>query len=164
LDNKVIFSENRSLIKDLKSLDDSTLGGSSSSKVEVIDIVDPDDKNPNVPIKVIQFDGIVKYDDEIAQRIKTRGSFCAMKAYFTKVLDLRDYEGFGLTVKSSTDLSFQFNMNCETMFQRDLFQVTLQIPANNWYTFHVPFHYFRQIRILIIISNLGLFIIHIADW
>jgi len=74
--------------------------------------------------------------------VAVRG-YCAIKGYFSTPVDLRDYQGFELEVKSSTCQRFIFNTSFESLFDGDLYQVAVDLPANQWCTLHVPFSVFR---------------------
>ena len=131
-----IYSTNSSHVKTWQSYNDRAYKGMSSCQVEIIKTESTEN---------IVFKGELKYNEDIVKSNQSmKGTFCACKGSFSSVLDLRDYEGFSLTVKSfDKDAFFTFNMYCESQFERDLYQIPLQIPKDKWFTFHIPFHLFK---------------------
>ena len=117
-----------------KALSDKDYGGTSECMTEV---VEKDDVQG-----VMVFKGIVNFSESTAEATNAVGGFCAVKGFLQRPVDLRDYMGFSMEVKSISSQVFTFNMTCESLFDDDLYQ--LEIPVNEeWTTVHLPFHLFK---------------------
>jgi hypothetical protein len=140
-----IYSTNSSHIKTWKSYDDRSYRGQSCGQLEILKFSESTDQQ-QLNTNIVNFKGELIFNEDIAKFNRAKGAFCACKGTFTSVLDLRDYEGFSLKVLSvDQDLSFTFNMYCESQFERDLYQIVLQVPKNEWFTFHIPFYLFKYV-------------------
>ena len=93
------------------------------------------------------FKGRVVFDEEIAQRMHTRSGFCALRGSLKDTLDLRDYEGLELYMKSNTPVLVTLNMGCESYFDSDIFQFHFHV-QDTWRKYHIPFHKFMWVNYL----------------
>lgn len=93
------------------------------------------------------FKGRVVFDEEIAQRMHTRSGFCALRGSLKDTLDLRDYEGLELYMKSNTPVLVTLNMGCESYFDSDIFQFHFHV-HDTWRKYHIPFHKFMWVNYL----------------
>lgn len=75
-------------------------------------------------------------------RIPTRG-FCAFKYNFKSILDLRDTEGLEVILRSATNRTFIFNMSCVSLFEGDIYQIALELPAEKWVCMQIPYEALR---------------------
>ena len=137
----VVFNSQSSCVESWKSYDDRTYKGKSCSMVEVIK-----DESLSNSENIVNFTGKLVYNEDIAKETKAKGTFCAFKGNFHRPVDFRDYEGLSLTVRSvGIDLSFLFNLYCESQFDGDLYQLLLQVPKDELKTFHIPFSLFKLV-------------------
>lgn len=143
----VVFSSQSTNVENWRSYDDRTYQGKSVSMVEVIK-----DESSSNSENLINFTGKLIYNEDIAKLTRAKGTFCALKGTFHHPADFRNYEGLSLTVRSvGVDLSFLFNLYCESQFDGDLYQLLLQVPKDEWFTFHVPFTLFKSVFLSIFI-------------
>ena len=87
------------------------------------------------------FEGRVVFDEAIAERMRTRSGFCALRGSLKNTLDLRDYDGMEIYMKSSAPVMLTLNMGCESYFDNDIFQYHFLV-QNTWRKYHIPFHQF----------------------
>lgn len=87
------------------------------------------------------FKGRVVFDESIALRTKTRSGYCGLRGTFEETVDLRDYEGVEIFMKSNVPLILTVNMGCESFFESDIFQFHFQV-HDTWRKYHVPFNKF----------------------
>ncbi len=123
---------NTKFIKRWKSLDDRSYKGKSCSKFEI------DSKN-----NVLRFFGDVIFDEDIAKITKAKSSFCAIKGVFEKPVDMRDYEGIEITMRSNIKANYILNIECSSSFDDDLYQIDLEPMQSKWCTYQIPFSAFR---------------------
>jgi Complex I intermediate-associated protein 30 (CIA30) len=70
------------------------------------------------------FKGVVRSPDIST---KAKGGFCAAKGLLMNKLDLRDYEGFELSLRGSPSMTIALNMTTDSLFEDDLYQVLIPI-------------------------------------
>jgi hypothetical protein len=72
-----------------------------------------------------------------------RRCFCAFKSYFSRVFDLRNYEGIELVIRSQSTIEFKLNLSTVTLVPEDLYQLRMTvIGGNQWQTIRIPFEIF----------------------
>lgn len=125
-----------SLIKTWKSLDDRSYGGSSITELKIG--------------QSLKFSGSITFNDVIAKKTNATRSFCGLMGYFDEVQDLRDYQGLEISLKSSIDLDYTINLGTVSLFENDLFQIEINLPANASRTIHIPFSSFRLVIVKIV--------------
>ena len=120
-----------------KALSDKDYGGQSECTANVIP------SSNNTPLPHLSFQGIVNFDEEVGEKTKAKGGFCAIKGYLRSI-DLRDYEGLSMEVRGEPSSSqFAFNMACQSLFEDDLYQLEILVANNQWTTVHLPFDHFK---------------------
>ena len=121
-----------------KALSDKDYGGHSECTADVI----PSSSNQSLPY--LSFQGIVNFDEEVEEKTKAKGGFCAIKGYLRQSIDLRDYEGLSMELRGVPSSSqFAFNMACQSLFEDDLYQLEMLVTNNQWITVHLPFDHFK---------------------
>ena len=88
-------SEN--LITSWKAFSDAEYGGSSKCESKV-----------NTNTNVVSFNGRVDYQEDSAIRQTSVGGYCAMTGYCKKDIDLMDFVGLEVLIKTSKPCSFLF--------------------------------------------------------
>lgn len=126
-----------SVIKEWKIFSDKDYGGLSSCNIEII----PDDND--ISKSILNFRGIINFNEELMEKTKAKGGFCALRGICKEVQDVRDYEGLELLIRSKTNQIIAFNTTCDTLFQDDLYQLNISLPKDIWCKIHVPFANFR---------------------
>jgi hypothetical protein len=85
----------------------------------------------------------MKFDEQHAVATKARGGFAALRFDCDKEIDLLDYEGFDIEIRSKTTLNMLFNMKCRSFIENDINQLPFELPASDqWTTLFAPFKYF----------------------
>lgn len=135
-----VFSPNSVSSKVLvKAYDDQSYGGISSSQASITNI---DDELGDQ--KCLKFSGSVKFNKDVAKQTKAKGSFCALKVFLGDILDLRNYQGLELSVRSNMELKYTFNLGVNSLFDDDLYQLTFVVPkGSTWLTYQLPFELFQ---------------------
>jgi hypothetical protein len=127
----------KAAIENFRTLSDNDYGGKSTCDVSI------GHSNGQGGLK---FKGLVTFNDDIADSTKAKGGFCAIKGYCKhkgrSYVDLRDYEGIEITMRSSVRQIYTLNLTCESLFEDDLYQLDIQV-GESWKTFHIPFSYFK---------------------
>ena len=125
-----------------KALSDKDYGGHSECTADVTWQIDP--SSSNQPSPHLSFQGIVNFDEEVGERTKAKGGFCAVKGYLQRSIDLRDYEGLSMELRGvPSSTQFAFNMACQSLFEDDLYQLEIVVANNQWTTVHLPFDHFK---------------------
>ncbi len=121
-----------------ETFDDKVLGGASELVVESIE----DNIGGGGGHLVIK--GSLDLDEEKAEEMQVRGGYCAVKGICSDTVDLRDYEGLELELRSPhKELTFTMNMSTASLFDDDIYQVKMEIqPSTEWKTIEVPFSAF----------------------
>ncbi len=117
-------------IGEWKTFDDRQYGGSSSCEVQELS----DDG-------YIRFSGKLDLDEEKAVELEVVGGYCAFKGALSNIVDLRDYEGFKVTLRSPRkDAVFTLNLGTTSLFDDDIYQVKCEIAqSREWKSIEVPF-------------------------
>lgn len=118
-----------------KALSDKDYGGTSECTAEV-------DVQDTSRLGAMVFKGIVNFSESTAESTNAVGGFCAVKGFLQRPVDLRDYMGFSMELRSIPAQVFTFNMSCESLFEDDLYQLEISV-TEEWMTVHLPFHLFR---------------------
>jgi hypothetical protein len=126
-----------SVIKEWKVFSDKDYGGLSTCDMEIKPVDDDISKS------VINFKGLINFDEEIMEKTKAKGGFCAIRGICKEIQDVRDYEGLELVIRSKTNQDISFNTTCDTLFQDDLYQLNISLPKDIWCRIHIPFGNFR---------------------
>lgn len=117
-----------------QSFDDKALGGASHLEMENVE-----EDGGHLVIK-----GSLDLDEETAEEMQVRGGYCAVKGSCSSVVDLRDYEGLKMMLRSPhKELTFTMNMSTASLFDDDIYQVKCEIqPSTEWKSIEVPFSAF----------------------
>lgn len=141
---------NKQLVGSWKVFSDREYGGASTSNVEVKD-------------EILSFSGTIDFDvrdsEEFNKKAKLRlnedspesqqplplavKGYSAIKGYFDKTVDLRDHEGLEMELFSSKTQRYILNASFESLFEGDLYQCAIDLPAEKWSKIHVPFSILR---------------------
>ena len=133
-------SESSTHVTQFKAFDDRSYGGFSSCQIEVIG----GSNESRDALKYLKFSGYLKFNPDIAKKTSTKGSFCGFKGTLNRQLDLRDFEGLELTLRSNKDLVFTFNLGMISLFDGDMYQIGLSVPkSTEWLKYQIPFSLFR---------------------
>lgn len=131
----------RANLKLLRGYSDADYGGGSCCSV---DVRGEDLEGKGGDDLSIRFAGSLVFTEEHALKTKAKSGFCAMRAIFKKVVDLRDYEGLEIIMKCDRDQSMLLNMNCLTYVVDEVYQLHMDIAGSkDWKTLYVPFSLFR---------------------
>ena len=90
---------------------------------------------------LLMFKGKVIFDEQIAARTKIRSGYCGIRGVFEHAVDMSDYTGFEVNMKSSTPMTLTMNMRCQSFFNSDIFQFHFQV-TDTWRKYHIPFRDF----------------------
>lgn len=90
----------------------------------------------------LTFKGEVIFDSQIANETRSSGGFVAVRGTFAKALDLRDFVGFEVNMKSSVPIIVTINLACESMFVNDIYQFHFRIRNTAWTKYHIRFDRF----------------------
>lgn len=92
----------------------------------------------------MRIEGMVSYDKALAESTKVKGGFCAIHGKCEPVVDLRDYEGLRVTLRSPRDQSFTVNLKSTSLFDDDIYQVRCEIKGSSeWRHISMPFERFH---------------------
>lgn len=139
-----LFCSNSSTTK-LRCLSDKDYGGDSSCQY-TIDLATNEsvDKIRSDCTHVLKFEGMLRFGPELQEKTKAKTGFCALKMDFSEEIDLRDYEGLEMIIRSKQPQEFTFNMRCASYDDDDLFQLNIQLPGkSNWSRIVAPFDKFQ---------------------
>jgi hypothetical protein len=120
----------RNQMGEWNTFDDRQYGGNSSCQVQKMS-----DEG------FIRFSGKLDLDEEKAEELEVVGGYCAFKGHLLSTVDLRDYEGFLITLRSPMeDAVFTLNLGTTSLFDDDIYQVKCEIArSNEWKSLEVPF-------------------------
>lgn len=133
----------------MKVHSDAEYGGLSncSTEVRIGDrVVDRSDESE---ASYVRFKGELRFPVHEDAKVKTNG-FCAAQAVCRRVLDLSDYEGFELILRSKDTRDYIFGLKTMSlaMLSDMQYQIKLEVPGGNeWTYFHIPWSYFRLVNI-----------------
>jgi len=121
-------------------LDDKDYGGASSCEAKLMSGAADDNVS-----SFLRIQGNVSFDKTMAEEKKIKGGFSAVRGKLTPPpMDLRDYQGLELTLRSSMKQTFMLNLTCTSFFLDDLYQYKCVIPpSSEWQKLQVPFALFR---------------------
>ena len=88
------------------------------------------------------FKGEVIFDNQIANETRSSGGFVAVRGTFAKALDLRDFIGFEVQMRSSVPITVTINLACESLFVNDIYQFHFRIRNTSWTKYHIRFDRF----------------------
>ena len=88
------------------------------------------------------FKGEVIFDSKIAEETRSTGGFVAVRGKFEKPLDLRDYIGLEVYMKSSVPIIVTINLACQSLFVNDIHQFHFKIRNTSWTKYHIRFDRF----------------------
>ena len=91
------------------------------------------------------FNGSLHFTEECADTTKANGGFCALRGFLKEPLDLRDYEGLDLKIRNTSNdrQIITLTSTFTSIFEGDMYQLSLDLPPKKWCRFHVPFSIFR---------------------
>lgn len=121
-----------------QEFDDKALGGASELTVQNVEDGDGGGGG-HLVIK-----GSLDLDEEKAEEMQVTGGYCAVKGLCSETMDLRDYEGLEMVLRSPhKELVFTMNMSTASLFDDDIYQVKMEIqPSTEWKSIEVPFSAF----------------------
>ncbi len=106
----------------------------------------------NTKNQTLRFKGSLNFSEDHVEnsKIKALHGFCALRMFFDKEHDLRDYVGLELVMRSSKEQPIIFNMICDTFSASEIYQLPLVIPStaegevgkSQWVKVFVPFEWF----------------------
>mmetsp|Transcript_85132 Transcript_85132/g.166546 ORF Transcript_85132/g.166546 Transcript_85132/m.166546 type:complete len:226 (-) Transcript_85132:31-708(-) len=79
----------------------------------------------------LTWEGTLHFDEGHAEKSKASGGFSAIRLSTPKPIDLQDYEGFELEIRSSRDLSIVMNMQCHNYVDKEIFQLPFEVKAHS---------------------------------
>jgi Complex I intermediate-associated protein 30 (CIA30) len=88
------------------------------------------------------FKGEVVFDETISQKSRTIGGYVALRGLFESSIDLRDYSGVEVSMRSNVPMILTLNMGCESHFVNDIFQFHLQVSNTSWQKYQIRFDNF----------------------
>lgn len=122
-------------------------GGKSTANFEFLS------KTKSCNKDFIKFSGTVAMAEGIYPKTMTsekgsvkqkKAGFCALKVDIKHTLDLRDFEGLALEIRSEKNQMLIFNMSCDSYIEGEVFQLTLHLDGHSkWKTIHLPFEMFQ---------------------
>ena len=159
----------RGMIHSWKMFNDADYGGESKTDLEYLIenisrpsvSIDTATAAPTAVVPFLRMTGHVYLSPEIKKKHKVVGGFCAYKGdIHLPPIDLRDYEGLELIVRTSKDKqSFTLNIGVEGMVEGDVYQLRMELQGQQgqdqgkgngnctvgshaWKQVHVPFNRF----------------------
>lgn len=126
--------ELKNLICEWKTFDDRQYGGNSLCEIQEF-----------IEDGFIRLSGKLDLDEEKAEELEVVGGYCAFKGDLSSTLDLRDYQGFLVTLRSpKEDAVFTLNLGTTSLFDDDIYQVKCEIAqSKEWKSIEVPFDAFN---------------------
>lgn len=77
------------------------------------------------------------------QRLKQKGSYCALKVDFARPFDLNDFNGLEIIMRSRQRLKIVINLTCETYIDGEICQVLIELAESSaWKKILLPFDSF----------------------
>ena len=145
-----IFGNESYIQPTLFSSSDNEYGGESSCQFETIEatIDNSDSQNGgDAESNFLRFKGLLNFDDNMKEITKASGGYCALKFNYPKLIDLRDYVAFELTLRSKNPIFMTVNMTCETYVLGDIFQIQIDLKGSSeWRKIYLPFSFFFLTR------------------
>lgn len=123
--------------------------------------------SPEEEERILRFSGSLRFqsedkilDDEEKERERAKKGYCSLKVHYESQVDLRDYEGVEVMIRSKKDQQVIINMQCFSYAKGDMYQLIFDIkgyenavqPArplafypqeDGWVKFYAPFSVFR---------------------
>lgn len=88
------------------------------------------------------FKGEVVFDEAISAKSRTIGGYVALRGLYENTIDLRDYSGVEVSMRSNVPITITLNMGCESHFVNDIFQFHLQVNNTSWQKYYIRFDNF----------------------
>lgn len=88
------------------------------------------------------FKGEVVFDESISAKSRTIGGFVALRGLYENTIELRDYSGVEVSMRSNVPLIVTLNMGCESHFMNDIFQFHIQVSNTSWHKYQIRFDNF----------------------
>jgi len=118
---------------------DKDYGGSSINNIKHI----INDIDNGVNESYFRWHGNLDFSSEDREKTKAKSGYCALKIDYNKSLDLLDYNGLLLKIRSLRSQKVIINIKCMTYIKDDMFQLCLEIPSSEeWKSIFVPFDLF----------------------
>jgi hypothetical protein len=105
---------------------DKDYGGSSMNHINYID---GDDNNADGSF--FRWHGNLEFTSEQREKTQAKSGYCAMKIDYNKALDLLDYNGLLLKIRSIKKQKVILSIKCLTYIKDDMFQLCLEIPSSS---------------------------------
>ena len=123
---------------------DKDYGGSSMNHVNYIVNKGGDINGVDEPY--FRWHGNLDFTSEQREKTQAKSGYCAMKIDYNRAVDLLDYNGLLLKIRSIRKQKVILSIKCLTYIKDDMFQLCLEIPSSNnkdeWISIFVPFDMF----------------------
>jgi hypothetical protein len=110
---------------------DGSYGGGSESKYE--EITDTDGK-------FIRWNGNLRFDAAHSAVTKSKGGYAAIRFDFKPPIDITDFNGYALELRSKSDVTLVLNMRCECILPNHQFSFDVK-GGEPFAKLHAPFEY-----------------------
>jgi hypothetical protein len=88
----------------------------------------------------LNWKGKLEFTEEHKVATKAAAGYAALKVNYNSHIDLLDYVGFLVKVRSRTTATLVFNMKTKSIINDDMYQGTMQLVGDNqWHTAYTPF-------------------------
>jgi hypothetical protein len=118
-----------------KVFSDAEYGGTSKCSYKITN-------NNSDGSSILTFQGRINFDENSPIRHTSKGGYCAITGYSDSSVDLMDFEGVEVLLRTSKPCNFLVSLKPYSMMQEDLYQVIVQTTSSSWKRFHLPFHMF----------------------
>ncbi|KAJ1423167.1 NADH:ubiquinone oxidoreductase intermediate-associated protein 30 [Ochromonadaceae sp. CCMP2298] len=119
------------LIKSVGAHCDAEYGGGSESAHEFVE----EEGQP-----FLRWKGKMNFKEEHIVKTKATGGFCALKIDFKKPIDLLDFQGLEISLRTRKDLRIFVNLRFSTYIENDMYQMCLELKGErDWKTLFTPF-------------------------
>lgn len=123
---------------------DKDYGGSSMNHVNYIVNKGGDVNGVDEPY--FRWHGNLDFTSEQREKTQAKSGYCAMKIDYNRAVDLLDYNGLLLKIRSIRKQKVILSIKCLTYIKDDMFQLCLEIPSSSnkdeWISIFVPFDMF----------------------
>jgi hypothetical protein len=135
---KVFQGQDDQMIKSLGSFCDSEYGGGSESSHEFLTEEGQEGQEGAAPF--LRWKGRMNFTEQHILSTKASGGFCALKIDYKKAIDLLDYRGLEISLRTRKDMRIFVNLRFSTYIEDDMYQVCLDLKGEKeWKCVFTPF-------------------------
>lgn len=138
VEQTVIFSADLLSSKmKIKTHCDKEYGGESECRTEVMHDADAEES-------FLRYTGNLHFDESHALATNAKAGYCSMKVSYARNIDLRNYEGLEIIMRSKHNHTLALTMVCDTYLIDDVYQIKYDLQGGDrWLRVVAPFHAFQ---------------------